>query len=77
MKVVIDDKLHEASQTAVNILIKVAKDKYRSEKKHAIVAVEQKGIIEMRKDEFATSRLLDQARRYHKANGFKVYYVRR
>ena len=72
---VVGDKAHQVSKKMALATIGLAKDKYKKENVHAIVAVEKHNMISLRKDVFKSKEELTKEVDSWELGGYKCYYV--
>ena len=76
MVIVCNGNVYEGSQKVVDVLVEVAKDKVRGGG-FCIVAVQNEGMVEMKKDYFTTKVALYERKKEYEDAGFTVYLVDR
>lgn len=75
LQIILNEHVWSGGRMVANTLIEMARDKFKEEGKHAIVAVEKHGKVQMLKDEFETVKELFTKRKGYIKQGYKVYYV--
>jgi hypothetical protein len=75
MLVHIDGKAYSMGKKTAQTLLDTARDKYRKEKKMAIIGLEKGRVLEMRRDEFKSAFDLRAEMHAYMLKGFTVHYV--
>lgn len=73
----IENKVYELEEEMIKAILKMAKEKYINEHKHAVYAVRNKGtgIFDLKRQEFKTEEQLLEIVEEYKKNNFEVYYI--
>jgi len=76
MIILVNGNTYEGGQAVADVVIKIAKDKLRGSG-FGIVAIEKRGLLEMKKDMFPSKVELYARKKEYEDAGFKVYLVDR
>jgi hypothetical protein len=71
-KLLVNSNLYEASQSLIDLCIKMAVDHYKT--KNAILAVEKNNIVEMKRNTYKSQMDLYKVIREYTEQGFSVHY---
>lgn len=77
MIVSVNNRTYRVGNKVYRNMLQLAKEKFKTENKWAIYAIEKRNITEMRKDEFESEEALMEQVKVFKSKGFLVYYTRR
>lgn len=73
----IENNAYELEKEMIEAILKMAKEKYINENKHAVYAVKNKEtkIFDLKRQDFKTEKQLLEIVEEYKKNNFEVYYV--
>lgn len=73
----IENKAYELEKETIEAILKMAKEKYINEHKHAVYAVKDKEtkMFDLKRQEAKTEKQLLEIVEEYKKNNFEVYYI--
>lgn len=77
MLIYINGNVYEGDRQYADAILKVAKEKYKKERSNAIYGVEKNGMLEMKRETFLSSKLMQEKSAEYRKVGFKVHSVSR
>jgi len=77
MIIQINGNVYSGDRQYADKILKIAKEKYKAEKKNAIYGVEKADVLEMKNETFLSAKLLNEKVTVYRKNGFKVHFVSR
>ncbi len=77
MLIHINGNVYEGDRQYADAILKVAKEKYKKERSNAIYGVEKNDMLEMKRETFLSSKLMNEKISEYRKAGFKVYSVSR
>ena len=77
MVIQINGNTYSGDRAYADSILKIAKEKYKKERSNAIYGIEKDDILEMKRDTFLSSKLMNEEITKYRNNGFKVYSMSR